>query len=340
MKKEDIITLLEYRKKMAMSNFGSKSENQAYDILDYEIPEIPDINKYLEPLKQELEEIKAEKKQCQKYIEEHSKKIIELKKECTHPIIARTLSSLGCSIHKCAICAKSINSNFENNKDTIVINHDFDDGEQFNRYYNDEEIYDLIMKILKDKDQEEEINFSKEFKKLFDNLDIGEIKINGQEYTKTYQILIIGGSNSIDLNDYILSKKQNNDTFNHVMEYLSYIKRIILTIISAKEQRNQPNGYPIIEFTSLEELNKLLEQQSKKSYDFIIDTTDLFTYKIENNQINILKYKLELTKLFPNTKIWNVNHITNQEEFFAFLKEILENDKNIGNDIKKLILKR
>ncbi len=348
MLKKDIVALIEYYKNLRKSNYGNQSEYLDCDILEYEIPQIPEISEHLNILKKELEEIKANKRNALKYVEDNQTKVKDLKTKCPHPLIFRSYGggfgssfSIGCH---CALCHKDLNYKFETHKNIVVLNPEYYDGENYERNYNDKDVYNFLINILKDKNDDDEIDLSKEFKDLFANLDIGEVTINGKLYYKEYKILIIAGTNHFVLNENTSLIKKPDNTLENILKCLAHIQRTRLTIFSEEGLRKEPNGYPKFEFVSVEDLQNLLTSKQDIFYDLIIDATTLFTYNLQKNQetynLEFTPYKIDLKKYFPNSPIWHLEKIEDQKQFYIFLKEYLAQSKEISNDLKRLLLKK
>ena len=328
MKKKDIIEFLEYRKNLY--------SYQQVDILDFELPDIKEIEDDLKILQKELDSIKDKKKASIKYVEENRDKIA--RKKCSHPILFGSPSRWGTFYH-CMLCNKDFinNSDLEEIKETVQIIEDFkDDDGQFYRRYNFYDIYNMVIDILNNYDDEDEVNLSDEFLKLFNEDKIGDVTINVKHYTKKYNVLVIAGSNEIKIDDNTYIRKDNRD-IDEIIKYLRYLDRVKVTTI------NNPNKINLVhrlEYKTIEEFNNKLEGVLDNKYNLVIDLSDLFKYEIKDGIINISQIKLNLKELFPDSIILDLKDRKEEIEFYKILKEVIENNNKYGNDFKKVLLRK
>ena len=311
MKKREIIELLEYRKYQLEIIYEIKNSYQYIDNLDYKLFKEKELNEYKEKIK---------------YI------------KCKHPILFGNTTGFGIFYH-CMLCNKEFINWYDEEKIKekvqIIVDFEDDDG-YFYRRYNFNDVYNMVMNILKDYDDEDEVNLSNEFLKLFDENIIGDVTINGKHYTKEYNVLIIAGSNEIKIDDNTYIRKDNRD-IDEIIKYLRYLDRVKVTTI------NNPNKINLVhrlEYKTIEEFNNKLEGVLDNKYNLVIDLSDLFKYEIKDGIINISQIKLNLKELFPDSIILDLKDRKEEIEFYKILKEVIENNNKYGNDFKKVLLRK
>lgn len=339
---------------------------------NFEISEnrwFPNIN----DLKDEFENLKTEVKETLGSVKEAEEELSNL--NCSHKVRLRYRAGFQNS-SECVFCGKHINGDNISNANTIyndinrnrkcvMLDGEFDDSWNFYSGYNLKEVYDIIKDILKNKSDNEEINFIEEFKKL----NIKDCEIDEREFKKEYYVLIIGGSNKFYLNDteYITSKNSSDSAF--ITHFLCGIPNTKVELFESKQTYNSKkfnNDFPhknilnvrLDEYETIDELNELIEKEKNVPFDLIIDITSLFEY----NNKEISEYNLNLKQYFPNSRIINIKNYKKQKEveLLKYLKEkliyyiyddekyyyfeennIKSNDINkTCNEIKKLILEK
>ena len=82
----------------------------------------------------------------------------------------------------------------------------------------------------------------------------------------------------------------------------------------------------VINYDTLDSLNKAISELKDANFSVVIDLTNLYKYKIVDDELISEEYRLPLGELFPNSEI-----ITTSEK---------ENVDDKCNEIKKLIKNR
>lgn len=225
-------------------------------------------------------------------------------------------------------CANTIYKDINRNKKCVMFAGTFDDGWSYCSGYSLKYVFNIIKDILKDKNDNEEINFIEEFKKL----DIEDCKIDEREYEKEYYVLIIGGSNKYYINDthYIVGKSLSDSSY--ITHYLCGIPKVNVELFENKDtydSKKFTENFPYTnisrtrfdKYETLEELKKIIEEEKHVPFDLIIDVSSLFEYQ-DNN---ITEYNLDLKELFPNSYIINISKydLNSEKEFLNHLKQKL-----------------
>lgn len=272
-------------------------------------PDIPELNDDFNVLTNEIKNI-IEKREIIK------NEIDSITKECNHEI-RLVYYGLFSDSYKCPMCGKALSdSDFDltnklrshcvllPSKDQYEIN-DIKDGYDFKLVYN------VILDILKDKDDSEDINLIKEFA----NLHLKYCEIKNEDVEDEKYILIIGGSNIENITSYSYFTSDNHinskDIFNYFKDSLNIrIKYIENEKVIGCISKVRGNGTVVEEsYSSIESLNKILNSETV-DYDIIIDATNLYEYIIENNKIEVKKYDLKLKEKFKGAKIIRIEDIT------------------------------
>ena len=258
-------------------------------------------------LKNKIEQIKLR-------INENTQIIKKFKCNCNHDIRLEERSFLG-AIYTCVFCKEKIYSdnccNFNlsdnRNKQFVCLSDDF---------YNEQKILEIVINILNDKEDEEEINFLEEFKKL----KLKYCTIYNERKVDEKYILIIGGSNTIFINNnYYLKNNFNILSERFAKYFLALLNTKVELIDNKKEIKIEEDlkniyNYKYLSYRTIGELEGLLESQADIPFKLIIDLSQLSKYKIEDNKIVMEEYKLDLESLFPDSIIVTIKTLLEKKE--------------------------
>ena len=310
MKKKDIINLIKAKETIYKNkDLISTIKNRYYYIEEkYWFPDIPELQKYFDILKKELKQAKNET--------DESLNIIK-NSRCTHDVRLDYNS-----IYNCVICGKNIHSNnYHNFKESIYRNkHSItfqskyqwdEDGYKYeikNRK-TEQEIWNMIFEILKNYNDEDDVDLVLEFSKL--NLE--NVTINLEKRKKENYILIIGGSNIEYVNDNLYLTKHVNlnctDFFNFFTSLLNTRIAVIDNNFNYKGQDYDENY--VTNYSSISSLENSLIWLKDVSFKLIIDLSNIYDYEIINNKIVTKNHDLNLEKLFPNINIIKITDFKN-----------------------------
>ena len=160
MKKKELLKIIE---KVIETDKVTKKSSKILTITTYETTNVTKDESMwfpnIEELKDEFEILKKEIKEVQVNLDKSREIIREIKKNCKHEI---RIEYFGNYIdgYQCAICGKMFYPSLENS--TNIDNFAYIECEG----YEKEQILNIILEILKHKDDEEEIDLIAEFKKL------------------------------------------------------------------------------------------------------------------------------------------------------------------------------
>lgn len=331
MKKKDVIELLEYRKKLIDSMYASPNrDNRYFEILDVNLPQIDGLRDEISVLNGELERIKDKKRKAIEYVEEKKALISSIR--CEHPFAFSYRNTFGSSCY-CALC--DCEKELKTLKGRVVLEKDsYDEDGNFYRRYNFEEIYEILMNELKN--YSEEVDIIKVFKRLFDNGIIGDMIINGKSYVKNYNILIVGGTNKIDIENGVFLSGPLLKSVVEIVNYFQYTHRCKVRVAVSKNMEFK-KYYGVSEYETVEELNSYMESIKNQNIDLIIDMSYLFNYEIKDDKINIKKININFNEKFPNAIVIKIDKDIDLKEFNSILDFKLE-DSTL--DKKKVLLKR
>lgn len=331
MKKIDIIKLIEANLKIINnSELLSITKDKAF--FNYSIPSenwfpnVEDLKEEFKILRKEVQNKLDETNECKKIIEDSC---------CHHEVRLTHYFTFGRD-YKCVFCGESIpsdnNVSFEysinRNCNCVNLSAKYQDNEDYdiiNGGYTRKDIYEIIINILRDKENNEEIDLVEEFKKL--NLKNCEI-IQRRKVLENF-ILVIGGTNKkyIDDKSYITCK-----TFNIGVEFVKYFSGILNTKIQLIDNNDDlfkkifpdnNSNLQFIRYNTLEELKKELECEKNIPFKLIIDLTELYNYDIIDNQIKKENINLDLKDLFPNAHVIKIKDLSKKslKELSTFLYE-------------------
>lgn len=319
MKKIEILNLIEANEIINQNNkllsiIKDKELNQ-----EYWFPNIEELKEEFNILKEEVEEALLEKTKCRELIQNSN---------CNHEVRLEHYG-LFCSHYKCIFCGKSIIGNncvnweysINRNKYCVSLVSKYQDDEDYgyiSKGYSLEQVYEIIKNILKNKKDDEEVDLIQEFKKLnLTNCTVNEDKKVSENY-----ILIISGSNKqfIDNESYI-HKKGLTIGLDFVQSFscLLNTKVELIDNIEISEKENFKTYFPKeehnLKFTCYDTINKLekiISEQKEIPFKIIIDISELYEYKTDNNVISKQQYKLNLNEYFPNSHIIRIDNLSNK----------------------------
>lgn len=320
MKKKDILKYLEYHKSVIESELGKKRDYFGVrDELDNPLknlyPLVPDLKDEFKIISDEFLKLKKARDISEKYVANHKEEIEQI--NCEHPILRGSWCDMGYYYH-CAFCGEFVSNT--NNKVCLVRGYYKDDEDdkfqgELSSFKERREEYNrlclVINEMLKNKDDNEEIDFTQLFNDEHNKYNIGEVRIDRQKQEDTkYKILLISGSNKIKINDNVFLNKENN----HDDSLIKYIKKI--DNVDVYQVNNS-------DYQMINELEEKLSIISKKNIDLVIDLSKLFNYKLIDSDIKIYDVSVDLDKLFPSSTIIKIKSIQDEINLYEKLKEIV-----------------
>ena len=356
MKKKDILRIIELNKTISKNQkLISITKHERFPSIkideEYWFPDIPDLKEEFDILKQEIKDAIIENKAA-------FEELKSLTQNCNHEVRLQA-NSFMISSSTCVFCQKSIYGDNTSNANTIYNDINSNRGcvmfteERYDENYEDysegytfQEVYDIILKLLENKSMNDEIDLKEELKKL--NLD--KCHIDERPLEKEYYVLIIGGSNTIKINDtsYITSTKTITGT--KLAKLLGGIPKVKVELLENPDTYSKEEfkkifpytnivGYRFFNYTTIEELEKQLEKEKHVPFTLIIDTSNLQEFIVSNNQITATNHDLKLHSLFPNSHIINLNDYQEKDEknLLNTLKDKLFSEKKTKTLKKELI---
>lgn len=329
MKKKDIVNLIELNKKILD---GDRYKNIV-------MPQFDEFKEELDILKSEVEEgIK---------VSEEAK--VEIKKyNCDHSVRFHYPGGWGyMRSDECIFCGKGFDADNIVHGNTVyedvnrnrycvrfTTNYFYDSDFYCNNAYSEHEVYDLLLKIIENIDDEKEIDFVQ----LLKNFNLKNCKIDERRKEKTYYILIISGSNKFNIseNQYITSNRiplitnfvslftsipgirielmDNEDTFNEKK-------------FTDKIDINKMRNIRCVSYETVEELQREVQCEMNVPFDIIIDMSSLYDYRIDDGKIIPEKIDINFKEMFPDSYVIKIDDFGSREqvEILEVLKEKLLN---------------
>ena len=338
MKKKDLLKLIEAKYKIINNEkLVEFTERSAGNFNWYQkkeddwFPKVNDLENEFNILKKEVKLALKETKEAKDIIDNF---------ECNHDV-RLNYYELFSNTSKCIFCDEYIHGdnvcNWEysknRNKYCVILDDkiQFDsDGDDYiiDNGYTINQVLEIILDIIKDKNDEDDIDLIQEFKKL----NLINCKINYQKKSKENFILIISGSNKRFIDDESYIQKKGLDFGLEIVDYFygllnTKIKLIDNTeLLENKKLQQKISSYnDNVKFTNydtIEELERILNYQKEVPFKLIIDLSELYNYKIENNSITKESYNIKLNEAFPNSHIIKINNLSKKslEELSNFLK--------------------
>lgn len=329
MKKRVIVNLIELNKKVL-------DGNRYKGIV---IPKFDELKDELDILKSEVEEgIKAS--------EEAKKKIKEC--NCDHSVRFSYPGGWGyMRDDECIFCGKKFAADNVHRGDTIyedvnrnryrvsfTTNYFYDDDFYCDNAYSEREVYDLLLKIIENIDDDEEIDFVQ----LLKNLNIKDCKVDERRKEKTHYILIISGSNKYSIGERGYITCDGIPLLPGFASLFTSIPNVRIELLDNEEAFKDKKFTDKIDvdkvrnircahYETIEELLKELDNEKDVPFDIIIDMSSLYDYKIDNGKIISEKVDIKFKEIFPNSYVIKIDDFGNREH--VDILEILK-DKLLG----------
>ena len=302
-------------------------------------PNIPELLNEFDILKKELKETLSESEQMEEVYN-------NLTENCKHEVRLEFHGSWYAH-YECIFCGKSISmENYEKWEESINVNRHC--VNLLYKYYCDEDGYEevlkedaytyddvinIIEKALQDKDFDKEVDLVNEFKKI----NLNHCIINDKKLKSEYYVLIIGGNNRQYIEDnFYLSKINILDSIG----FLKYFKDMLNTKVAlidnsktidgircAKMEEEKNSNLQFWKYDTIKEILDLLKEEVGIPFNLIVNLSELYTYKVVNNEIIKEKYELGLKEIFPNSYIVNISDMSNKD--IEFITELLKKYINI-----------
>lgn len=342
MKKRDIIELIEANNVIEkhqdlLSTIQNKTYwSSSYKNEKYWFPDIKEFEEYFKVLKKELLQAQEETKKAMETIQS---------KECSHEV-RLSYHSLFSSSNHCVLCGHTASSDnvisfkessYRNKHTVTFVSKDQEDEDGYYKVETGKtrrEVYEMILEILKNYEDEEEIDLVKEF----DKLNLENVKINKEKRKQENYILIIGGTNLEYLNQEkrIFISNEIKTSSLKIFQYFISLLNTKVAVIDRKEIIEKPifeeiekdhSKILLQEYTTLGYLETALYQVRNIPFKLIIDLSEIYDYKIEESEIKETPHDLNLQDRFPNSQIVKIDSSTNDndlERTCNHMKELLK----------------
>lgn len=350
MKKKEILNLI-HAKEVIEQHQGllSTIKVKRLDIEKKEkdwYPNIPEFKEYFDILKKELLQAKNETLESEKIVQEI---------ECSHEVRLKYQGLFSC-YYKCVLCERCVSSdnttsfkqsNYRN-KHTVTFDAKYqsdDDGPYEVKTGKTElEVKKIILEILKNFQDEDEVDLVEEFSKLkFKNMEINKEKRKQEKY-----VLIIGGTNLEFLDEkenFYVTKEMHNTSLDFLKYFISLLNTKVAVIdreetLNAQEFKEiKEKNYNVLlcDYTSLGYLESALYQVEDITFQLIVDLSQIYDYEIKENQVKAESHDLHLSERFPNSQIIKIT--TNEEGYYIGEESTKKNLEETCNDLKRLLIK-
>lgn len=335
MKKSEILKLIDAKKiiKKNSALLSLTRDKMVKSLLidkEYWFPNIDELKEEFDVLREEVQSALDETATCKKNIQSSG---------CKHEIRLKYFGLFG-GDSRCIFCDEIIAPNnctsFEysinRNKYCVDLIAKYQVDEDYNDVedgYTDEDVYEIIIDILKDKEDDEEIDLVQEFKKL----NLKKCKINEEKKVTENYILIIGGSNKQFVDDESYLYKKGLRVGIDFVRYFSSLLNTKVELIDNGETLESDDlkalskdnyNIKLNSYNTTEELEKILLKQRKIPFKIIIDLTELYEYKVSDDAITKEPVTLKLDEYFPNSHIIRIGNLSRMslKELSNFLIKI------------------
>lgn len=335
MKKSEILKLIEAKKIIKkngalLSITRDKVVKSLLIDKEYWFPNIDELKEEFDVLRKEVQSALDETIACKKYIQSSG---------CKHEVRLKYFGLFG-GDSRCIFCGEIIDPDncisFEysinRNKycvDLVAKHQIYDDCDDVEDGYTEEDVYEIIIDILKDKKDDEEIDLVQEFKRL----NLKNCRINEEKKVNENYILMIGGSNKqfVDDESYLYKKGLRVG-----IDFVKYFSGLLNTKVELIDNGEILESEDLIElskdnynikltnYNTTEELDKVLLKQRNIPFKIIIDLTELYEYKVSDDTITKESVTLKLDEYFPNSHVIRIGNLSKMslEELSNFLRNI------------------
>ena len=327
MRKREFVNLIELNKKIL-------DGNRYKGIV---IPEFDELNEQLNILKKEIEkgikvsdEAKDKIKQC----------------DCDHSVRFHYPGGWGYSrSDECIFCGKGFEADNIVHGNTIyedvnrnrycvrfTTNYFYDEDFYCDNAYSELEVYDLLLKIIENIDDEDEIDFVQ----LLKNLNIKDCKIDERRKEKTHYILIISGSNKYSISEIGYITCDRIPLITNFASLFASIPGVRIELFDNEDtfkKKNFTDRFDInkmrnircVHYETIEELKEEIHKEKNVPFDIIIDMSLLYDYKISDGKIISEKVDINFKEIFPDSYIIKIGDfgVKEQKEILEILKDKL-----------------
>lgn len=338
MKKKETVNLIELNKMILAGN-------RYKEIV---IPKFDELNEELDILKNEVQDGIKISEESREKIKEYS---------CDHSVRFHYPGGWGYTrSDECIFCGKGFDADNIVHCNTIyedvnrnrycvrfTTNYVYDCDFYCDYAYTEREVYDLLLNIIDDIDDEEEIDFVQ----LLKNLNIKDCKIDERRKEETHYILIISGSNKYSINDrgYITSNKipllpDFASLFTSIpgvrIELLGNEESFKDKKFTDKIDVNKVRNIRCASYETIEELKKEIDNEKEVPFDIIIDMSSLYDYKISDGKIISEKVDINFKEIFPNSYVIKIDDFGSRDQvkILEILKDKLLNYNEVYSYIK------
>ena len=328
MKKKEIMAFMDAQiildKKDTLSNDRMYSSSYAALLME-DGKLVPD---NIPELKEELNTLRDEMIRTSKKAKEAQELIKSIK--CTHDV---RLTDYGFGdIHYCVFCGERIYgenyyswrfSRYRNAHCVNLVDHNQSEADICGGYTL-RQAFKIIKDIIKDKDDEDEIDLVEEFSKL--NLNGCEIN-NKKVYPETF-IMIIGGTNTYKFSPDVFVTRAKLEISKTICDFFAGLldtKVLLIDNPDITKQIKEIRDLEIKSYSSKKELNHILKEY-KQDFKLIIDISELFAYRIKSNKVTAKEVDLKLKEKYPNAKIIKIKNFNkhSMNEIEAYLNRNTE----------------
>ena len=329
MKKREIVDLIELNKKIL-------DGNRYKGIV---IPKFDELKEELNVLKKEVEEGIKVSDEAREKIKQYS---------CDHSVRFHYPGGWGyMRDDKCVFCGKDFEADNIVHGNTIyedvnrnrycvrfTTNYFYDEDFYCNNAYSELEVYDLLLKIIENIDDDEEVDFVQ----LLKNLNIKDCEVDERRKEKTHYILIISGSNKYSISDRGYITCDEIPLLPEFASLFTSIPNVRIELLDNDEvfkdkkftdkiDVNKVRNIRCASYETTEELQRELDNEKDVPFDIIIDMSSLYDYKMDNCKIISEKVDIDFKGIFPNSYVTKIDDFGSREqlEVLEILKEKLLN---------------
>ena len=324
--KKDIVNLITLNKIVL--------ENKKYE--DILLPDHKELNSEFEILKKEIDTGKNTLQEANKMIKSYN---------CCNHLVRLEYSCFLRSDSECVLCGKpflgdchvnggTIYDDTNRNRYVVMFRGNFFDDDEIYCFdgYDKNDVYDILLKVLEEKNDDDEIDFVQEIKKL----NISKCRIDERRKERIYYILIVGGSNKQNISNHHYITSDKITISSDFACFLSCIPGVRLEMFDNDEtyktkkftdciDTSKSRNTRFVSYTTVSDLMKEINSERNVPFDIIIDMSSLYEYCIGIDGITSKKIDINFKEIFPNSYVIKFDNYGNrsQKELLEILKKKL-----------------
>lgn len=202
-------------------------------------------------------------------------------------------------------------------------------------------LYNAILKLLENYDDEDEISLTHLYNEILKQDDFLPLISINKTYVDlrkkdNYNVLIIAGSNNIDVNGINLKPLEYRGVSSFLNRLID-IPNTKITLVSSDLRYQSQSGIQVLKYDTSEELENILKEKSDTTYDLVIDLSNLKECEIKDGHVLVKPYSIK-TKINADyyVRLKDINGL-NDKKILKTISSTLHDSETYGYDYSKVV---